>query len=99
MYRNKRKAISHTGLIDLKNAMMIPFNNWVRHPSKKQCILSIIAWFAGMLFLLLSLSNFFTETVFQGKYLMVGFVVLASTLLVIVICRNYCKSGSNRINQ
>jgi|GEM_PF-2077988 len=74
---------------------MTPANNWIRRPTKTQLILSIVTWFAGVACLLLSLSNFCTETVIRGKFLMAGFMVLSATVWVIVICRNYVKNRTH----
>ena len=66
-------------------------NNWINNPTKKQMILVVFLGFTGLVFLLLSMTNFFTETPFQGKYLVLYFLLLGSSLTVFKVCRNYYK--------
>ena len=71
---------------------MAQSNNWVNHPSKKQLILIILVAFVGIFLMLLSMTNFLTETPFQGKYVLMYLVIFGACLTVFKVCRNYFKN-------
>jgi hypothetical protein len=68
-------------------------NNWIKNPTKKQMTLVVILGLAGFILLLLSMTNFFSETIFQGKYLVLYFLLIGSGLTVYKVCRNYYKTN------
>jgi len=64
-------------------------NNWFKNPSHKQIILSTLLYFTGILLLILSMTDLFTESIFQGKYSLIYFLILGSTLTTLKIHLNY----------
>ena len=68
-------------------------NNWINNPTKKQLTLTILLGLTGFILLLLSMTNFFTETPFQGKYLILYFLLIGSALTVYKVCRSYYKNN------
>ena len=69
-------------------------NNWINNPTKKQLFLVIIVGLIGFIFLLLAMTNFFTETPFQGKYFMLYILQIGATLTVYKVCRSYFKNNN-----
>lgn len=64
-------------------------NSWVKNPTKTQMILSSSAWATGVILIILSITNFFTENIFHKKFLILYFLVIASTYTVITVVANY----------
>lgn len=64
-------------------------NDWMKNPSRKQMILFTLLYFAGILLLVLSMTDLFTESLFQGKYLLLYFLIIGSTLATFKIHLNY----------
>ncbi len=63
--------------------------NWTNNPTKKQLLLTVLLGLTSFILLLLSMTNFFTETPFQGKYLILYFLLIFSGLTVYKVCRTY----------
>jgi len=66
-------------------------SNWLKVPTKKQLYLFTIAWFLSIILLVLSMTNLFSESIFQGKYLLIYFLIIWSTLTVYKLHSNYWK--------
>ena len=69
-------------------------NNWINNPTKKQMTLVVLLGLTGFILLLLSMTNFFTETPFRGKYLMLYFLLIGASLTVYKVCRNYNRNNN-----
>lgn len=67
--------------------------NWTNNPTKKQLALTVIAGLTGFILLLLSMTNFFKETPFQGKYFILHFLLIGSSLTVYKVCRAYYRNN------
>ena len=63
--------------------------DWVHNPNKKQLGLYSAFWFIGVLLIVLSATNFFTESVLIRKNLIFLFIVIFPTLILIRMLRNY----------
>ncbi len=68
-------------------------NHWIKNPTKKQLIVVVLLGLTSSFLLLLSITNFFTESPFQGKFSGSFFLILASGFAVYQVCRNYYKSN------
>ena len=66
-------------------------NNWINNPSRKQMILFTLVYFIAILLLVLSMTNLFTESIIQKKYIMIYFLIIGSTLATIKVHQNYRK--------
>lgn len=64
-------------------------DNWVKNPSRNAVLMTLVAWFVGVSWLLLSMSNFFKESPFQSKSVMLWLVIVGATSTTIWVCRNY----------
>jgi hypothetical protein len=67
-------------------------NNWVENPTKKQALTFSIIGILSMILLLLSMTNFLTESPFQGKYITLFMLFISSTYTTTRIIRNYVKN-------
>jgi len=67
-------------------------NKWIDNPSKKNLIISTAIWFAGIFLLILSLTDFFKESFFSKKYLLIYLLMILATVSVVKIHRNYWKN-------
>ncbi len=68
--------------------------NWFEKPTKKEVILISSIGVFGVTGFLLTMTNFFTESPFQGKYWIFWFLIFSSTLTTFSICRNYFKRNA-----
>jgi len=66
--------------------------NWVENPTKKQAMTYGIIGILGMIMLLLSMTNFLTESPFQRKYITLFMLFISSALTTTSIIRNYLKN-------
>lgn len=64
-------------------------NNWLKNPSPKQMILYTLLYITAILLLVLSMTNLFTESIFQGEYLLLYFLILGSTITTFKMHLNY----------
>ena len=67
-------------------------NNWINNPTKKQLKITVLLGLTGFILLLTSMTNFFTETPFKGKYFILYFLLIGSALTVYRVCRGYSKN-------
>lgn len=63
--------------------------NFVESPSKKHIILFTSLWLLGIVLLVLSTTDLFTETFFQNKYAMIHLLMLGSTFAMGKFHLNY----------
>jgi hypothetical protein len=66
--------------------------NWVENPTKKQAMTYGIIGILGMIMLLLSMTNFLTESPFQRKYITLFMLFISSAFTTTSIIRNYLKN-------
>lgn len=71
-----------------------PSNNIFFNPTKKAVIIITILWVISNFLLLISITDLFTESFFQKKYVMIYFLMLGSTVAVVKLHRNYWKCRS-----
>jgi len=65
--------------------------NWIDAPTKTQTITFGLIGVAGTIGLILSMTNFLTESPFKGKYFVFFFLLLTTVLTTTKIIRNYLK--------
>ena len=65
--------------------------NWINNPSRKQMILFSLVYFTGIVLLVLSMTNIFTESIIQRKYIIIYFLIIGSTIAAIKVHYNYWK--------
>ncbi len=71
-----------------------PKSPWFKHPTKQQMLLSTVAWLMGSVLLVLSMTNFFTESLFRPKYAILIVLLIGATLTEIGVVSNYYKNGN-----
>jgi len=65
--------------------------NWMKNPSRKQLILFTALWILANTLLILSMTDLLTESVFQGKYIMIYLLMIGSSLATFNLYRNFLK--------
>ncbi len=68
--------------------------HWIEAPTKKQTIIFVSIGIFGCIGLLLSMTNFLTESPFRGKYFIFIFFFILTLLTTIRILKNYLKKKS-----
>lgn len=66
-------------------------NNWAFSPNKKQMVTVVCGYCIAMVLNILTMTDFFTESPFQSKYLMMYFIILLGTVTTITVIVNYYK--------
>lgn len=66
--------------------------NFIKNPSTNNLILFSLLWLAGILLLILSTTDLFTESFFQKKYIMIHFLMIGSTIATGKLYFNYWKN-------
>lgn len=72
--------------------MEIIKRNFIKNPSIKNLILFTLFWFVGIILLILSTTDLFTESFFQKKYVMIYFLMTGSTITIGKLYFNYWKN-------
>ena len=75
-----------------KKKMKDSKRNFIKNPSKKNLVTFTILWLLGIVLLTLSITNLFTESFFQGKYVMIYLLMIGSTIATIKLYRNYWRN-------
>jgi uncharacterized PurR-regulated membrane protein YhhQ (DUF165 family) len=57
---------------------------WVKNPTKKHVVIASLIWLVGLILILVSTTNYFTENPVQRKYLGVGLVFSMATFYVVL---------------
>ncbi len=66
--------------------------NFIKNPSTKNMILFTFLWSLGIALLTFSITDLFTESFFQKKFLMIYFLMIGSTITIVKIYINYWKN-------
>jgi hypothetical protein len=67
--------------------------SWVENPTKKQALTFGIIGLVGMVLLLLSMTDFLTESPFQGKYFGLHLLFISSAWTTTRILKNYYRQA------
>ena len=78
-----------TDTIDNQNQQK---RNWVTHPTKRNLLIIVTAWFVGNSLLILSTTDLFTESFFNKKYVMIYAMMIMSTWTTFKVTLNYFKT-------
>ncbi len=66
--------------------------NWFKNPNKNIIIIFTILTFIGLLLTIIAMTDFFKESPFQSKYLLLWFINIFSIITLIKLYNNYSKS-------
>lgn len=63
-----------------------------KKPTLKFLFTWIFIWFLGVIFSILAMTNFLTQSPFQRSFFMTWFSIVFTTVVLMVHARNYFKS-------
>lgn len=66
--------------------------SFLTNPTKKHLIIFGLLWFISIVLLTLSITDLFTESFFQKKYVMMYFLILGSSITTGRLYFNYWKN-------
>ena len=66
---------------------------WIYSPTKNQVILFCLAWTVGILLLVASMTDFFTESLRNRQLMILGFLSFLSLGTVATVLINYFKKN------
>ena len=66
--------------------------NYIKYPTKKFLLIFLILWIIGNFLIILSSTNFFTESFFNRRYLLMYFLMIWSSISAIKLILNYKKT-------
>lgn len=68
--------------------------SWIKNPTLKQVILFTTLSLGGLILLILSMTNLFSEPLFQKNYIMLYPLMLGSIFSTVIVHINYRRSKS-----
>jgi len=66
--------------------------NWVTHPTRRYLVISLTVWFVGIVFLVITMTDFFTQSFFNKKHFVFYAMIIMSTWTTIKVTLNYIKT-------
>ena len=66
--------------------------NILQNPTKANLIVFTLLWMVSVVLIILSVTDLFTQTVFQKRYIPVFIIVLASSRVIAKLYFNYFKN-------
>lgn len=66
--------------------------NILQNPTKTNLIVFTLLWMVSVILITLSVTDLFTESVFQKRYIPIFIIVLASSRMVTKLYYNYFKN-------
>ena len=66
--------------------------NILQNPTKTNLIVFTLLWMVSVVLIILSVTDLFTQTVFQKRYIPVFIIVLASSRVIAKLYFNYFKN-------
>ena len=70
--------------------------SWPKNPSGKQVSYILVVWIIGISLIILSITNLFTESIFQKEYIMMYALIIASTFTTFAAVNNYRKNQNGK---
>ena len=67
--------------------------NWFSAPPLPLMVLVQVIWLVGTTCSLLAMTNFFSETPFQHKNIIMWYLIIASLVVALLIARNFVKTS------
>ena len=77
---------------------MIGNKNWIANPTKKQVIFYLSICLIGWVSLLLSMTNFFTESPFKRNYFIFYFLLVSTMVTAVRVVHNYNRNKRDGLN-
>jgi undecaprenyl pyrophosphate phosphatase UppP len=76
--------------------MEVKKKSWLKNPSKKQVVYILAVWIIGITLIILSITDFFTESLFQKEYIVMYALIIGSTFTTFTAFNNYKKNQNGR---
>ena len=76
--------------------MEVKKKSWLKNPSKKQVVYILAVWIIGITLIILSITDFFTESLFQKEYIVMYALIIGSTFTTFTAFNNYKKNQKGR---
>ena len=69
-------------------------SNWLKHPTKKQMIITIAVWIVGLALSISSATDFYTKSIFVSRNIFTLFLCVFATIVMLKVVRNYKNGGT-----
>jgi undecaprenyl pyrophosphate phosphatase UppP len=76
--------------------MEVKKKSWLKNPSKKQVVYILAVWIIGITLIILSITDFFTESLFQKEYIVMYALIIGVTFTTFTAFNNYKKNQKGR---
>ena len=67
-------------------------DDWIKYPTKQKMIYVVFLWLISIEFILFSVTDLFTEKFFQTKNILIALAMVAATVVVLIVVKNYFKN-------
>lgn len=65
--------------------------SWFEEPSLSQVLLFVTVWLVGVIFSMMVMTNFFSETPFQQRHSVILILIVLNLVVVLRAIKNYVK--------
>ncbi len=69
--------------------MIGPNNDWIKNPTKTQVIQITVVWLLALFLLSSAITDFFEQTFWSAKFILIYVMMLGSARTVFLMYRNY----------
>ena len=67
-------------------------HNYIKYPTRKFLLIIIFLWIISTFLIILSITNFFTESFFNSRYILMYYLMILSSISSIKLILNYKKN-------
>jgi uncharacterized membrane protein len=67
-------------------------HNYMKHPNKKVLLIFLVLWIISTFLIILSITNFFTESFFNSRFTLMYYLIIFSSVSAIKLILNYKKT-------
>lgn len=72
--------------------------HWVTHPTKKNLLIIVTVWFVGISLQILAVTDLFTESFFNKRYIFTYALMVMSTWITFKVVSNYLRAKGTANN-
>ena len=67
-------------------------HNYIKYPTRKFLLIFLVSWIISTFLIILSITNFFTESFFNSRYILMYYLMILSSISSIKLILNYKKN-------
>ncbi|WP_226389083.1 hypothetical protein [Penaeicola halotolerans] len=68
---------------------------WISEPTATNLIWVVLLWFVGNSLSVIAMTDLFRESLFQSRFALLYFIMISSTIVMLVVVINYFRNKTN----